>query len=43
MNWQHAIYMVWKDKVYMSPAANALREYALCHRSPRTPFIRPVF
>lgn len=43
LNFFHPIYMVWKDKVYMSPAANALREYALCHRSLRTPFIRPVF
>ena len=43
LNFFHPIYMVWKDKVYMSPAANALREYALCHRSLRTPFIRPTF
>ena len=43
LNFFHPIYMVWKDKVYMSPAANALREYALCHRSLRTPFIRPAF
>lgn len=43
LNFFHLIYMVWKDNVYMSPAANALREYALCHRSLRTPYIRPTF
>lgn len=43
LNFFHPIYMVWKDNVYMSPAANALREYALCHRSLRTPYIRPTF
>ena len=43
LNFFHPIYMVWKDNVYMSPAANALREYALCHRNLRTPYIRPAF
>ncbi|MCR1918343.1 LysR family transcriptional regulator [Frisingicoccus caecimuris] len=43
LNFFHPIYMVWKDNVYMSPAANALRKYALCHRNLRTPYIRPAF
>ena len=43
LNFFHPIYMSWKDRVYMSPAVNALREYALSHRNLRTPYIRPTF
>lgn len=42
LHFYHSIYMVWNRDAYMSPAANAFRQFALDHPSLRTPNIRPV-
>lgn len=39
----HPIYLVWKSNAFMSPAVNAFRQFILCHRSLRSPSIRPAF